>query len=217
MCGILEGHWDSTCRSRADTFAAGSPPVWAAWKGAGALPLGFGGTLGLLRSECILAALHGVESSHISDANLNSLRTAFVAAAWSARMPGAVLCLLDGQDGCDPAYFVVWTQFLLIRGYLAYRPGESVRVFRMLDSISRRVQGHGPIHLLLSSAAKIGFVWNSEECGWSTPSLYSLHLLAGPWQVKKDSILRAWQKSVSADLCKRDGFRGGCWWGFFVR
>ena len=194
MCGIWRRrHWDSTYRGEAGTFAAGSPPVWAACKVAGALPLGFWGTLGLLRSECILAALHGVESSHISDANLNSLRTAFVAAAWSARMPllahpGPVLSLLDGPDGCDPAYFVVWTSFWLVRGYLAYRPGESVRVFRMLDSISRRVQGHGPLHLLLSSAARIGFVWNSEECGWSTPSLGSLHLLAGPWQCK-DSIL----------------------------
>ena len=110
--------------------------------------------------------MHGVDSSRISDANLNSLLTAFVAACFSTRVPlahpGAVSSLSDGPDGCDPAYFVVWTQFLLIRGYLAYRHGKSVRIFRMLDSISREVQGHGPIHLLLSSAAKIGFVWNSD-------------------------------------------------------
>ena len=88
-----------------------SSPVRASCKAAGSLPLGFRETLGLLRSKCIPAALHGVESSHVSDANLNSLRTAFVAAAWSTRMPlahpGAVLSLLDGPDGCDPAYFVV--------------------------------------------------------------------------------------------------------------
>ena len=171
----------------------------------------------MLRSKCFLAALHGVESSHISDANLNSLRTAFVAVAWSARMLlvyfGAVLSLLDGPDGCDPAYFVFWTQFLLIRGYLAYRPGESDRIFQMLDSISRGVQGHGPIHPLLSSAAMIGFVWNSDECGRSRPSLGSLHFLAGSWQVSQDSMLRA----CFADLCKREGFRRGCWWVFFVR
>ena len=61
---------------------------------------GVRGTLGLLRSKCVPAALHGAESSHVSDTNLNSLRTAFVAAAWSSRMPlahpGAVLSLLDG-------------------------------------------------------------------------------------------------------------------------
>ena len=86
MCGIWEGHLDSTCRGRAGTFAVGSPPVWAACKAAGAFTPWLLGTLGLLRSKCFLAALHGVESSHISDANLNSLRTAFVAAAWSARL-----------------------------------------------------------------------------------------------------------------------------------
>ena len=93
-----------------------------------------------------------------------------------------------------------------------------VRIFRMLDSIFREVQGHGPLHLLLSSAAKIGFVWNSEECGWTRPSQGSLHLLAGPWQVFKHSILRAGQKSFFADLCKRGRASGrGCWWFFFVR
>ena len=91
---------------------------------------------------------------------------------------GAVLSLLDGPDGCDPAYFVVWIRFHMIRGYLACRPGESVRIHRMLDSIFRGVQGRGPTHLLLASAAKIGFVWNSDECGWSGPGLGSLHLSA---------------------------------------
>ena len=106
----LGGHLDTTYR-RAGTLADRIPPVRASCKAAGSLPLGFRGTLGLLRSKCIPAALHGIESSHVSDANLDSLRTAFVAAAWSARMPlahpGAVLSLLDGPDGCDPAYVVV--------------------------------------------------------------------------------------------------------------
>ena len=33
---------------------------------------------------------------------------------------------------------------------------------------------------------------------WFTP-----YLLSSPWQVYKDSILGAWQKSVIGDLCKR--------------
>ena len=115
----LGGHLDSTYRGRAGTLADRILPVRASCKAAGSLPLGLWGTLGLLRSKCTPAALHGVESSHVSDANLNSLRTAFVAAAWSARMPlahpGAVLSLLDGPDGCNPAYFVVWTRFRLLR------------------------------------------------------------------------------------------------------
>ena len=141
----LGGPQDTTYRGRAGTLAARIPLVRASCKAAGALLLGFRGTLGLLRSKCVPAALHGVESSHVSDANHSPLGTAFIAAAWSARMPlahhGAVLSLLDWQDGCDPAYFVVWIRFRMIRRYLQYRPGETVRIYRMLDSISRGVHG----------------------------------------------------------------------------
>ena len=38
--------------------------------------------------------------------------------------------------------------------YLAYCPGEEPMIFRMLDLISRCSQGHGPVHLLLVSAAE---------------------------------------------------------------
>ena len=212
----LGGHLDTTYRGRAGTLAHRIPPVKVSCKAAGSLPLGFRGILGLLRSKCIPAALRGVESSHVSDANLNSLRTAFVSAAWSARMPlahpGAVLSLLDGPDGCDLAYVVVWFRFRLLRRYLAFRPGETVRIYRMLAAISTGVRGHGPIHLLLASAAKIGFVWNSDTCVWTRPGLPSLHILFSPWQVIRSSILQAWRNTVFADLCKREGFRGvvGC-------
>ena len=46
---------------------------------------------------------------------------------WSRRQPlasvGAVLSLLDGPSGCDPAFCVVWFTFRKLRRYLAYRPG----------------------------------------------------------------------------------------------
>ena len=196
----LGGHLDSTYRGRTGTLADRIPPVRASCKAAGSLSLGFRGTLGLLRSKCIPAALHGVESSHISDANLNSLRTAFVGAAMSALMPlahpGAVLSLLDGPDGCDPAYFVVWTRFRLLRRYLAYRPSETERIYRMLAAISTGVKGHGPIHLLLTSAAKIGFIWDADACNWTRPGLAPLHLISSPWQVFQTSILQTWRNSV---------------------
>ena len=32
-------------------------------------------------------------------------------------------------------------------------------------------QGHGPIHLLLSSAAEVGFAWHGEEKGWVRAAL----------------------------------------------
>ena len=37
------------------------------------------------------------------------------------------------------------------------------RIFRMLDLISRGSQGHGPVHLLLHSAAELGFAWDGAE------------------------------------------------------
>ena len=36
----------------------------------------------------------------------------------------------------------------------------------MLDLISRGAQGHGPVHLLLISAADLGFAWDGDEKGW---------------------------------------------------
>ena len=44
----------------------------------------------------------------------------------------------------------------------------------MLDLISRGAQGHGPVHLLLVSAAEIGFTWDGHELGWVRVSLPSL-------------------------------------------
>ena len=57
----------------------------------------------------------------------------------------------------------------MLRRYIAYRPSEAERIYRMLAAISTGVKGHGPIHLLLSSAAKIGLVWNSDSCSWTRP------------------------------------------------
>ena len=94
---------------------------------------------------------------------------------WSSRMPlanaPAILNLLDGPVDVDPAYHVVWSRFRMMRRYLAYCPEEKPRIFRMLDLISRGAPGHGPVHLLLISAAEIGFAWDSGEQGWIRVSL----------------------------------------------
>ena len=75
----------------------------------------------------------------------------------------AILNLLDGPVDVDPAFYVVWSRFRMMRRYLAYCPEEESRIFRMLDLISRGAQGHGPVHLLLISAAELGFAWDG---GW---------------------------------------------------
>ena len=73
-----------------------------------ALPLDFRGRLRFLRSMFILGALHGVEASFLAGTSLRKLRAAFLGVAWSRRQPfasvGAVLSLLDGPAGCDPAF-----------------------------------------------------------------------------------------------------------------
>ena len=55
-----------------------------------------------------------------------------------------------------------------MRKYLAYCPEEETRIFRMLDLIFRGAQGHGPVHLLLISAAELRFAWDGEEMGWGS-------------------------------------------------
>ena len=89
---------------------------------------------------------------------------------WSRRQPlanvGAVLRLLDGPSGCDPAFCVVWFRFRLLRRYLALWPMEVGGISRLLELVG--CPGHGPIHLLTASAAEIGF-----SVGSSCPGLGS--------------------------------------------
>ena len=41
---------------------------------------------------------------------------------------------------------------------------------------------HGSVHLLLPSAARLGFLWNEGSWGWDRLGLPVLSLLAGPIQ-----------------------------------
>ena len=125
---------------------------------------------------------------------------------------GAVLGLLDGPSGCDPAFCVVWFRFRMLRRFLAYRLGEVYRVYRLLEHVAAGCPGHGPIHMLVESAAEIGFLWSPEMVGWAREGLPVLSNLAGPFQHFRAAILGAWRGKVSADLCARKGFRGvPCW------
>ena len=84
----------------------------------------------------------------------------------------AILGLLDGPVGIDLAFHIVWARFRMMRSYLAYCPGEEPRIFRMLDLVPRGAQCHGPVHLLLISAAELGFAWvERSKGGFGSPSL----------------------------------------------
>ena len=159
----------------------------------------------------IPGAFHGIEASFLGDTCLRKLRTAILKVVWSSRQPlaniGTVLSLLDGPLGCDPAFCVVWFQFRLLRRCLAYWPGEAPRVYRLLDSVAVRCPGRGSAHVLVESAAEIGFQWDSRQLGWE-PVLGNS---AGPIQHFRAAVLERWRNKVSADLSARKGFRGGTW------
>ena len=70
----------------------------------------------------------------------------------------AVFGLLDGPTGCDPAFCVVRFRFRMLRRYLAYRPGEVGRVYRLLgDGRVRVVLGMVLFIFFLQVLLKLGF------------------------------------------------------------
>ena len=116
----LEGHLDATFRGWSSTLAAGVRLVISRLVLIFALPLDFHGRVRVVRSMYLPAALHGIEASLLASESSRKLRSAIRRVVWSRRQPlacvGAVLSLLDGPTGCDPAFFA-W--FHLGFGYLA--------------------------------------------------------------------------------------------------
>ena len=122
---------------------------------------------------------------------------------------GTVLSMLDGPEGVGPGFCIVWCWFRSVRRYLAYRPDESARIGRLLDLVSGGAPGHGPLHLLVRSAAEIGFRWCSDGLCWDRPGLPRLPFVDGPFQHFNSAIADAWRSSGAADHCNRKGIRGG--------
>ena len=177
----LGGHLDFTYRARAGTLSRRVGKATVGVTAVGALPLGFLTKLGLVRGKFLPAGLHAAEASYFSSSSISAFRAAIVRSVGSSKMPlantPAILSLLDGPVDVDPAFYIVWSRFRMMRRYLAYCPEEEPRIFRMLDLISRGAQGHGPVHLLLISAAEIGFAWDSGEQGWIRVSLPPLRMI----------------------------------------
>ena len=109
-----------------------------------------------------------------------------IVSLWSRRQPladiGAVLYLRDGPQGSDPAFCLVWFRFRMSRRNLACRPGEVPGAHRLLDSVAEGCPGLGLVHLLVDSAAEVGFQSDSRRHGWERPGLSVLSNLAGPIQ-----------------------------------
>ena len=209
----LGGHLDTTFRGWPSTLAARVRLVISRLVLIFVLPLDFHGRVRVVRSMYLPVALHGIEASLFAFESLRKLRSAVRRVVWSRRQPfasvGAVLSLLDGPTGCDPAFCVVWFRFRLLRRYLALWPSEVGRVYRLLDMVGSGCPGHCPKHLLSASAAEIGFQWDPHALAWIRPGLPLLSNLDGPIQHFKAALLDAWRYKVAADLCGRKGFRGG--------
>ena len=209
----LVGHLDFTFRAWAGTLSNRVREATFGVASVGALPLGFRVKLGLVRGKCLLAGLHAAEASSVPSSSISAFRAAIVRAVWSSKMPlanaPAILGLLDGPVDVGPAFHVIWSRFRMMRQYLAYCPDEEPRIFRMHDLISRVAQGHGPVHLLLISAAELGFAWDGEERGWVRVSLPRLRTMTGPVQHFRSAILDAWRFGVFSRLSECKGFLGG--------
>ena len=144
----------------------------------------------------------------LAEVGLRKLRAAVVRVVCrqSLANPGAVLSLLDGPAGCDPAFCVVWFRFRMLRRFLAYRPREVARVYRLLEHVVAACPSHGPVHLLVESADEIGFLWSPEMVGWVREGLPVLSNLASPVQHFRAAILEGWSCKVSADFLCSKGF-----------
>ena len=196
VCNL--GYWGSSGSCSAGSYHFSS--LGFSWSGSGG-------------QVYVFARCTSSEASLMASDSLRKLRSSIHRVVWSRRQPlasvGAVLSLLDGPAGCDPAFCMVWFRFRLLRRYLALWPTEVGRVYPLLEMASEGSAGHGPIHLLSAFAAEIGFWWDPVALGWSRPGLPLLSNLAGLVQHFKAAILDGWRNKVAADLCGREGFRGG--------
>ena len=136
----LGGHLDVTLRAVAGTLTNRVKIATTQVPAVGALPLGFQRMLGMVRSKYLPGGLHGCEGAAVSVTALSSFRSAIARAVWSKKLPmtntPALLSLLDGPWGSDPAFFIIWNRFRQLRRYLAYRPDDEARSFRLLDYAS---------------------------------------------------------------------------------
>ena len=123
----------------------------------------------------------------------------------------SVLCLVFWMGLLVATLCIVLSGFgfVFFAGIWLLWPSQVGRAYRLLEMVSEGCPGHGPIHLLVSSAAEIGFQCYPLSLAWSRPGLPLLSNLACPIQHFRAAILDAWRNKAAADLCDREGFRGG--------
>ena len=138
------GIWTPLFRGWSSTLAARVRLVISRLALVFVLLLDFHGRVRVVRSMFLPAALHGIDASLLASESLRRLRSVVRRVVWSRRQllasVGAVLSLLDGPTGCDPAFCVVWFRFRLRRRYFALWPTEVGRVYRLLAMVREGCQ-----------------------------------------------------------------------------
>ena len=61
-------------------------------------------------------------------------------------------------------------------------------VGRLLDLVSIGAPGRGHVHLLVDSAASLGFQWCPDGFCWSRPGLPPMPMVEGPYQHFKAAV-----------------------------
>ena len=169
----LGGHLDATNGARNAALARRAVGLLDKVPAVGALPLGFGGKLRILRAMHTPAALHGVEASHIFQASLKRLRAAYVRAVTSGSMhlanPGAVWSRWMGLQAAILVVVFSGAGFVCCHGTWLTMLGFGICFVCMVffGLFAPVLSGHGPIHVLLHGAAEIGFSWDPVACVWT--------------------------------------------------
>ena len=111
----LGGHIDVSLRALAGTLRSRVKIATTQVISVGTLPMGFQRMLGRVCSKYLPGGLHGCEGAAISVSELSVFRAAVARAVWSKKLPmtntPALLSLLDGPWGSDPAFFIIWSRF----------------------------------------------------------------------------------------------------------
>ena len=141
----LGGHLDTTYRGWSATLASLVRLVISMLVLIFVLPLDVHGKIQIIRSMYIPDALDGIEASFSVDSSMRKLGSSVFRTVWSRRQPsanvGAVLSLLDGPQGCDPAYCVLWYRFRLIWRYLTHRPSRCLTLLVPCSSLTLAMFG----------------------------------------------------------------------------
>ena len=85
--------------------------------------------MGLVRGKYLPTGLYAAEASYVSSSSISAFRAAIVRAVWSSKMlladAPAILNLLDGPVGVDPAFHIKWSRFRKMCMYIAYCPEDA--------------------------------------------------------------------------------------------